>query len=108
MNIWKEFAPVIDGKVTEHYRFIQGGVGFFDVTAPDKPAGFCVSGYISPADARLMASAPELLQQLKVCAMTLRQYQVHHESKGDLEKAKANGLLADAAYAVIAKAQVKI
>lgn len=52
---WQEAAPEIDGIVEENYRFIQAGRGI-------KGDGFKITGYVSPADALLLAAAPDLLQ----------------------------------------------
>jgi hypothetical protein len=53
---WRQFAVVIEGDMDEYYRSIRTescncrGKGGFDIT-----------GFISEADARLIAAAPELL-----------------------------------------------
>jgi hypothetical protein len=46
----------------ETYHSIDGGIGFL----PDDPAeqGFGVTGYMTLADARLMAAAPEMFKTL--------------------------------------------
>lgn len=59
---WKEHAPNVDGTVDETYRRITAGVGFCH--GRDEP-GFQLTGYIRPADARLIAAAPELLALAK-------------------------------------------
>lgn len=69
---WREYAPQIldnddDGSYTkfstdENYRYIVGGKEYFDEEAGK--GGFMLSGYISLADARLMAAAKDLLEQL--------------------------------------------
>lgn len=60
---WRERAPNIDGEVDETYREITAGVGHF----PDEPGerGFKLVSFISPADARLIAAAPDLYDVCK-------------------------------------------
>ena len=53
-----QYAPVIGGVVDPGYRYIKSGVGY-------QPNGFTLTGYISEADAQLLAAAPKLLQSLK-------------------------------------------
>ena len=47
----------------ENYWAIKAGEGFFDDENPD--AGFDMTGFISPKNARLIAAAPDLLAALK-------------------------------------------
>lgn len=65
---WKQQAPKIDG-VVDAYRWIEAGNGMFpdpDGSNADlNPSGFKLSGFISEADARLIAAAPELLAACK-------------------------------------------
>jgi hypothetical protein len=64
---WREYAPVIlDAKtgkssVNENYRYIVSGGQYM----ADDGTGFCMAGYITPSNARLMAAAPELLEACK-------------------------------------------
>lgn len=62
---WKEHAPNIDGEVDKTYRQITAGVGYFPGLDEPESAGFKLTGFISPADARLIAAAPELLAACK-------------------------------------------
>jgi hypothetical protein len=64
---WREFAPEIDGIVEENYRTICGGADL-EPGVPNSQWGyeyFDISGYISPANARLIAAAPDLLEALE-------------------------------------------
>ena len=58
-----------DSVFTGNYRLIEAGRGYFTDSVP----GFCLSGYISRADALLIAAAPELLAALRamVCMMDM-------------------------------------
>src|SRR5688572_10620114 len=62
---WREHAPdIADVGVTENYRYIQGGAECESFGSSPPQWGsehFCVSGYITPANARLIAAAPDLL-----------------------------------------------
>lgn len=66
---WKEFAPAIENDnsgpiVDETYRSIQAGKnGYFDEKKPDD--GFCLTGFITPDNARLIAAAAEMLEALE-------------------------------------------
>lgn len=60
---WKQFAPdIINHGVDENYRTIVAGDGFYNDEA--LPRGFGLTGYINPADARLIAAAPEMYEAL--------------------------------------------
>jgi hypothetical protein len=50
----------------ENYRHIEGG----RITS-NQDTGFYITGFIKPADARLAAAAPELLEALEACEMRL-------------------------------------
>ena len=53
---WREYAPTISGEIDENYRYIEAD----DPAAPTRRA-FMLTGFVSPADARLIAAAPDLL-----------------------------------------------
>jgi hypothetical protein len=57
---WVEFAPNICGVVDSEYRTIHGGDGNFR-----GGTGFELTGFIREPDAKLMASAPDLLEALR-------------------------------------------
>lgn len=59
---WKNTAPIVNGKVDECYRYIEAGPGFLQ---HHSGTGFCLSGFISPDDAKLIAAAPGLLAALQ-------------------------------------------
>jgi hypothetical protein len=48
-----------------YYRFIEGGSGYFFHLKPEESRGFCVTGFLHDADARLLAAAPDLLASLQ-------------------------------------------
>lgn len=52
--------PEINGKADPIYWYIEGGAGYGYASLGAQ--GFCLSGYINEADARLMAAAPDLLR----------------------------------------------
>jgi hypothetical protein len=56
-----------DSFISERYHFITAGCGYY--TGEDDN-GFELCGCISPANARLIASAPELLEALSVLSAT--------------------------------------
>ncbi len=62
---WREYAPEISGVVSENYRTVTGGEESERFGAPEDQWGgaahFCLTGYLSPSNARLIAAAPDLL-----------------------------------------------
>ena len=62
---WKQFAPRIDDNIERDYRSILGGDGL-------RGRGFEIIGFISEADARLIAAAPDLLLACKLALYSLR------------------------------------
>lgn len=74
---WREFAPPVQCAkgspfkiIDENYRYLLGGQGYFDIENPDDH--FCISGMISPRNTRLMAAAPELLEELEIAERHIR------------------------------------
>ena len=60
---WKERAKVILGcETNEEYREINAGDGFYSYVTN---TGFSLTGYVSPADSKLIAAAPDLLEALE-------------------------------------------
>jgi hypothetical protein len=58
---WREYAPDIqDVGVDKNYRTIAAGCEYLKVQS-----GFAITGFVSPADARLIAAAPDLLEALQ-------------------------------------------
>lgn len=49
------------GLIKEDYHTIDAGKGFYDTS---NTSGFGLTGLLSPADARLIAAAPELVELL--------------------------------------------
>lgn len=73
---WRDFAPKVNGEIKEVYREIAAGCEFFDFEDPSR--GFGITGYISPANSRLIAAAPDLLAAAKVA-----DYAFKHGSRWD-------------------------
>jgi hypothetical protein len=69
------------------YSRITSGIGYFDIYS-DKPSGFCISGCISDADAKLIAASPELLEALKYLINCNEVMRFKSELPDALEKAK--------------------
>ena len=51
----REYAPKINGEIDEQYRYIEA-----DEPGEKFKRAFMLSGFVSPANARLIAKAPEL------------------------------------------------
>jgi hypothetical protein len=94
---WKEYAPeILDDNdkpiVDENYRYIEAGEGYLERDPGEKGygEGFKISGFISPADARLIAAAPDILAALKYAVRFLSPNDHDTESMVELI-AKAEG-----------------
>ena len=61
--------------------------------------------YLSEADARLIAAAPDMYEELECARDVFRFYQSHHEFKGGTEKAIRNKEIADRIDRLLAKAR---
>lgn len=85
-----------------------GGPGLFYAYEVKDSAGNQIGGcYMGDAEADLLLALPDLFEDLKVAAETLRRYESLHRAKGtedSLEKAEANRLLAMRFEATLAKA----
>lgn len=69
---WRQYAPDIKGVgIDETYRTIQGGDGCFM-----SGTGFELTGFINPADARLIAAAPDLLEAAKKVLFSIECYEL--------------------------------
>lgn len=76
---WKEGIKIVQGHPIDHdYRFIDAGLGFYS----KENTGFGITGYISEADAKILAAAPELLE---ACEDALH----HHVEFGGLHNETA-------------------
>lgn len=58
---WTQLVSIGDWSLDETYREILAGNGYFDKDAPN--AGFHLTGYITEANAALIASAPFLKEE---------------------------------------------
>ena len=56
---WREYAPKINGEIDEQYRYIEA-----DQPGEKFQRAFMLTGFVSPADARLIAQAPALADAL--------------------------------------------
>jgi hypothetical protein len=61
---WRLDDPLHSGVLTESYHSIDAGVGYH-LEGRSRNAGFGLLGLMSTADARLIAAAPDLLEELK-------------------------------------------
>ena len=61
--------------------------------------------YLSEADARLIAAAPDMYAELEAAMNVFRFYQGHHAAKGHSEKEQTNKQYADRIAKVLAKAR---
>lgn len=57
-----------------------------------------------PANSRLIAAAPDMLEALQSCAARFDEYADHHGTKGDEKKSISNRMMANMCLDVIAKA----
>lgn len=90
---WRATTDIPGLEPSETYHYITGGSGNLD---PDNEAfgGFWLSGYILPADARLMAAAPELLAALQTASKLIRIdrdnfLKAHRNPDGSLDEGEA-------------------
>ncbi len=72
---WRQHAPEIGGVVAENYRTVAGGEEEEDFGSEETqwggPNHFCLTGYLSPENARLIAAAPEMLEALRAALIEL-------------------------------------
>ena len=108
---WAERALNIEGVVSENYREISGGAECEPQTDDPSRWGYeClrIVGYISPANARLIAAAPDLLALAKQYASECGECNGTGEVDGDPERdsyARVNCPDCADIRAVIAKAE---
>lgn len=73
---WKECAAHLNYKILdrdENYRSISAGEGYFNIKG-NRDTGFEISGFMLPADSRLIAAAPEMFDLLeKFCEQCNKQ-----------------------------------
>lgn len=58
------FSKVLEYETKENYYAVKAGLGYFSAKSKES-TGFEAVTYMSEADARLMATAPELLESLE-------------------------------------------
>lgn len=88
---WIECAPEVGGVISENYRLITGGAeceAQADDTSQWGRECLRISGYISPANARLIAAAPDLLEALKeLVAISDRKHDAWDKAHAAIAKA---------------------
>jgi len=104
---WREHAPKIDGIVEQTYRCIVAGCGYFPDENEDEPnsSGFKITTYIKPADARLIAAAPDLLEALQKAADTFRDLGLMFTLLGKTQAVEACQIAEEYSRAAITKAE---
>lgn len=79
---WRQFPKhelIPDLGKDNTYRSIVSGKGYYDKKTK---TGFDLTGYISEADANLIASAPKLLQRIQDLEQGILRFQAHLEEMG--------------------------
>lgn len=71
---WRQFAQNIEDENDPDYRSISAGSGLFL-----HRTGFEITGFISEADARLIAAAPELLEACRLVLDAIEQANLRGE-----------------------------
>ena len=112
---YKVICPVINGVQEENYLMIQAGCGYCTDTTPD--SGFGLTGCINQANANLLASAPDLYEQLEKTisaakaalqlAFEISEKPIVTDAEADyrIDEAKMIEMQVDKAEAVLAKAR---
>lgn len=105
---WKQYAKKINGKIDEKYRHIEAGCGFMPKEPERINEGFFLSGFVSEANAALIAAAPDLYEALQGAEAMLREAEKQFRQHGDNAHANMCALHEKQAKEALAKARNEI
>lgn len=91
-------------EVDEPIKSIATGELMYHVKGPNLITDFEDWGF-TKADAHLIAAAPRMYDALLSASRVFRMYEEHHALKGAMDKAEANGSIADDIEKLLAEAR---